>query len=96
MEETRPLLDPSAVNLADLALARQDHSEDQTRRFDPVDGTVAPFFSSSIDQPGDQCTQAVVRALSERSKRRSRSTAALDADRQARSLSRRAAAARRR
>ena len=54
MEETRPLLDLSAVNLADLALALEDHSEDPTWRFDPVDGTVAPFFSSSLEQPGDQ------------------------------------------
>jgi hypothetical protein len=42
------------VNLADLALALEAHSEDRTWRFDPVDGTVAPFFSSSVDQPGDQ------------------------------------------
>jgi len=48
------MLDLSAVNLADLALALEDHSEEQTWRFDPVDGTVAPFFSASIEQPGDQ------------------------------------------
>jgi hypothetical protein len=30
------------------------HSEDEPWRFDPVDGTVAPFFSSSLEQPGDQ------------------------------------------
>jgi hypothetical protein len=54
MEEARPKLDLSAVNLADVALALEDHSEDQTWRFDPVDGTVAPFFSSSLEQPGDQ------------------------------------------
>jgi hypothetical protein len=54
MEEARPKLDLSAVDLADVALALEDHSEDQTWRFDPVDGTVAPFFSSSLEQPGDQ------------------------------------------
>jgi hypothetical protein len=48
------MLDLSAVNLADLALALEDHSEDQTWRFDPVDGTVAPFFPSGLDQPGDE------------------------------------------
>jgi len=48
------MLDLSTVNLADLALALEDHSEEQTWRFDPVDGTVAPFFSSSPEQPGDQ------------------------------------------
>ena len=48
------MLDISAVNLADLALALEDHSEEQSWRFDPVDGTVAPFFASSIEQPGDQ------------------------------------------
>ena len=47
------MLDLSAVNLADLALALEDHSEEQSWRFDPVDGTVAPFFASSIEQPGD-------------------------------------------
>jgi hypothetical protein len=54
MEEARPMLELSAVNLADLALALEDHSEDQTWRFDPVDGTVAPFFSSTLEQPGDR------------------------------------------
>jgi hypothetical protein len=48
------MLDLSAVNLADLALALEDHSEEQTWRFDPVDGTVAPFYPSSLEQPGDQ------------------------------------------
>ena len=48
------MLDLSAVNLADLALALEDHSEEQTWRFDPVDGTVAPFFSAALEQPGDQ------------------------------------------
>ena len=52
MEDAWPMLDLSAINLADLALALEDHSEDQTWRFDPVDGTVAPFFSSSPGQPG--------------------------------------------
>lgn len=54
MEDTWPMLDLSAINLADLALALEDHSEEQTWRFDPVDGTVAPFFSSSPDQLGDE------------------------------------------
>lgn len=54
MDEGRRILDLSAVNLADLALALEDHSEEQTWRFDPVDGTVAPFFSSSAEQPGDE------------------------------------------
>lgn len=48
------MLDLSAVNLADLALALEDHSEEQTWRFDPVDGTVAPFLSSGTEQPDDQ------------------------------------------
>jgi hypothetical protein len=48
------MLDLSAVNLADLALALEDHSQEQSWRFDPVDGTVAPFFSSSLQEPGDR------------------------------------------
>ena len=55
MEDAWPMLDLSAINLADLARALEDHSEDQTWRFDPVDGTVAPFFSSS---PGSPATRA--------------------------------------
>ena len=54
MEHARSTLDLSAVNLADLALALEDHSSEQSWRFDPVDGTVAPFFGSSLDNPGDQ------------------------------------------
>jgi hypothetical protein len=54
MEEARPTLDLSAVNLADLALALEDHSEEHSWRFDPVDGTVAPFFSWGIENPGDR------------------------------------------
>jgi hypothetical protein len=54
MDEARPMLDFSALNLADLALALEDHSEEQSWRFDPVDGTVAPFFSWNIEDPGDR------------------------------------------
>lgn len=54
MEEAPPILELSAVNLADLALALEDHSEEQSWRFDPVDGTVAPFFSWSVENPSDR------------------------------------------
>jgi hypothetical protein len=54
MEEASPTLELSAVNLADLALALEDHSEEQSWWFDPVDGTVAPFFSWSLENPSDR------------------------------------------
>lgn len=54
MEEAPPILELSAVNLADLALALEDHSEEQSWWFDPVDGTVAPFFSWSLENPSDR------------------------------------------
>jgi hypothetical protein len=51
MEEARLKLDLSVVNLADLALALEDRSEDQTWRFDPVDGTVAPSSRRASSSP---------------------------------------------
>jgi hypothetical protein len=54
MEASRHQLDLSAVSLADLALALEDHSDEQSWRFDPVDGTVAPFFSWNLENPGDR------------------------------------------
>ena len=54
MEASQAQLDLSTVSLADLALALEDHSEEQSWWFDPVDGTVAPFFSWSLENPSDR------------------------------------------
>jgi Uncharacterised protein family (UPF0158) len=45
------LLDPENVDLADLALALEDHSEQHIWWFDPVTGETAPRFSSDGEEP---------------------------------------------
>jgi Uncharacterised protein family (UPF0158) len=45
------VLDPERVDLADLALALEDHSEEHSWWLDPATGTVEPHFTGEIEAP---------------------------------------------
>ena len=44
------MLDPEAIELADLALALEDHSEDHTWWLDPSTGSIDPRFGAKLDE----------------------------------------------
>jgi hypothetical protein len=44
------MLDPEAIDLADLALALEDHSEEHTWWLDPNSGSIDPRFGAQLDE----------------------------------------------
>jgi hypothetical protein len=46
------VLDPEKIDLADLALALEDHSPNHTWWFDPATGNVEPRFEARLDEDG--------------------------------------------
>jgi Uncharacterised protein family (UPF0158) len=48
-----PVLAIEQVDLADLGLALEDHSDEHTWWFDPVTGTLEPRFAGDVDNPPD-------------------------------------------